>query len=229
MNKIEKHKEENMKKGFTLAEVLITLSIIAVIALLTVPSIIKNYKYKLYASTLKQTIAQLDDAIKSSIEDEHAPEFLKSIGGLSNNCTANNETGPCYIFEKYLKTKMKCAGSKDARCMSDKDYTTKNGKITLQMWNADRCDKLQNGATVCMVHNDNSSTTHVAIDVNGPDYPNIMGIDLFTGIVSPKGDIVDQDANPDHCNTETSSWNHVNDYTSGCLTKVIEDDWTIKE
>ena len=35
------------KKGFTLAEVLITLSIIGIIAMLTVPSIMKNYRYKL--------------------------------------------------------------------------------------------------------------------------------------------------------------------------------------
>ena len=37
----------NMKKAFTLAEVLITLSIIGLISVLTIPSLVKNYKNKL--------------------------------------------------------------------------------------------------------------------------------------------------------------------------------------
>ena len=41
-----------MKKGFTLAEVLITLGIIGVVAALTLPSLITNYRKK-------QTVAQL--------------------------------------------------------------------------------------------------------------------------------------------------------------------------
>lgn len=35
-----------MKKGFTLAEVLITLGIIGVVAALTLPSLITNYRKK---------------------------------------------------------------------------------------------------------------------------------------------------------------------------------------
>jgi prepilin-type N-terminal cleavage/methylation domain-containing protein len=71
-----------MKKGFTLAEVLITLSVVAVVALMTVPSIIKNYKYKTYAATLKQTIAQLNDAVQTSMLDENATSFIQSTYSL---------------------------------------------------------------------------------------------------------------------------------------------------
>ena len=219
-----------MKKGFTLAEVLITLSVIAVVALMTIPSIIKNYRYKLFAATLKQTVSQLEDAIKSSMADEHATTFVQSTGGLSNNCTTGHETGPCYLFAKYLKTTLTCSGSSDVRCMAA-NYKSLKGDATRPMWGAHRCGKLPNGATVCMVYNDfgMNSITHVAIDVNGPDYPNIIGVDLFSVRISPSGQIVDGNDNKDNCGVNTSSNNHVLDYASGCFTKVLENNWTITD
>ena len=43
MFKVQERKE-HMKKGFTLAEVLITLVIVGVVAALTMPSLVTNYK-----------------------------------------------------------------------------------------------------------------------------------------------------------------------------------------
>ena len=42
-----------MKKAFTLAEVLITLGIIGVVAVLTVPNIISNYQEKVLDTKIK--------------------------------------------------------------------------------------------------------------------------------------------------------------------------------
>jgi prepilin-type N-terminal cleavage/methylation domain-containing protein len=44
-----------IKKGFTLAEVLITLGIVGVVATITLPSVIKNYQKR-------QTVTQLKKA-----------------------------------------------------------------------------------------------------------------------------------------------------------------------
>lgn len=218
-----------MKKGFTLAEVLITMSIIAVVALLTLPSMIKNYRYKVFSSTLKQTISQLEDAIKSSMADEHANDFVQSTGGLANSCTAGAETGPCYLFNKYLKTSFMCTNSSDKRCVAPNGYKSMAGDATRNWWGADRCYKLSNGATVCMVFNDlGDKTTHVGIDVNGPAQPNIMGIDLFTGTIDNAGNIIDL-GNVAVCGVESGTANHINDYTRGCLKRVIQNNWTIIE
>ena len=45
-----------MKKGFTLAEVLITLGIIGVVAALTMPMLIQNYKNRVYVNQLKKNL-----------------------------------------------------------------------------------------------------------------------------------------------------------------------------
>ena len=48
-----------MKKGFTLSEILITLTIVGVVAALTVPAVMKNYRNRLYVAQLQKTYAQI--------------------------------------------------------------------------------------------------------------------------------------------------------------------------
>ncbi len=56
-----------MKKGFTLAEVLITLGIIGVVAALTLPSLVAKYKEKQYVTALKKAVSILDNAYRLAI------------------------------------------------------------------------------------------------------------------------------------------------------------------
>ena len=53
-----------MKKGFTLSEVLITLGIVGVVAVLTVPGVMKNYKSRLYTAQLQKPMPKLPIAFK---------------------------------------------------------------------------------------------------------------------------------------------------------------------
>lgn len=219
-----------MKKGFTLAEVLITMSIVAVVALMTVPTIVKNYRYKTYAATLKQVVSQLEDAIKSSMADEKADTFMQSTGGVASSCTAGKETGSCYLFLKYIKYVLACSSSTDKRCVSESGYKSISGAYANNIFGGN-CYKLMNGATVCLTYNDRgqNSITYFAIDVNGPGQPNIAGIDIFTGYISNGGSLVDTVDDPSKCSTKSGSENHIIDYTAGCLSKVIRNDWVIKE
>lgn len=55
-----------MKNAFTLAEVLITLAIIGVVAALTIPSLIQGYKKTEYSSKLKKFYSVMQQAIQMS-------------------------------------------------------------------------------------------------------------------------------------------------------------------
>ena len=76
-----------MKKAFTLSEVLVTLSIISVIAVLTVPSIVKNYRYKMYSTQLQKTYSQIQTAIKTVMEDEMTNDFYQTTAGAKDDFT----------------------------------------------------------------------------------------------------------------------------------------------
>ena len=67
-----KHHYKN-KKGFTLAEVLITLGIIGVVAALTLPALIQNYQKKATATSVKKAYSELNQIIERAKADYGDP------------------------------------------------------------------------------------------------------------------------------------------------------------
>ena len=65
---------KSRKVAFTLAEVLITLGIIGVVAVLTLPSIITNYQKKVTVERLKKTYSTLWQAVQMSVVDNDEVE-----------------------------------------------------------------------------------------------------------------------------------------------------------
>ena len=59
-----------MKKGFTLAEVLITLGIIGIVAAITIPNLVSNYKKSVTENKLKAQVALISSAIQMA-ESKH--------------------------------------------------------------------------------------------------------------------------------------------------------------
>lgn len=58
-----------MKKGFTLAEVLITLGVIGVVAALTMPALISNYRKNVVVERLKKFYTVMNQAVLQATEE----------------------------------------------------------------------------------------------------------------------------------------------------------------
>jgi prepilin-type cleavage/methylation N-terminal domain protein len=67
------------KKGFTLAEVLITLGIIGVVAVLTIPTLIQNYKKQQVETSLKKIYTTVNQAIQKA-ELDHGDYHTWTFG-----------------------------------------------------------------------------------------------------------------------------------------------------
>ena len=62
-------------RAFTLAEILITLGIIGIVAAITIPMLITNYQKRLTLTRLQKHYAQLNQVIKL-IDEEHGLAVL---------------------------------------------------------------------------------------------------------------------------------------------------------
>ena len=82
-------------KAFTLAEVLITLGIIGVVAAMTIPTLIANTNSQRYRSQFKKTLSTLNQAVRMSSEQQGI-DFASSQTNsmLINTLTGINGTCP---------------------------------------------------------------------------------------------------------------------------------------
>ncbi len=75
------------KCAFTLAEVLITLGIIGVVAAMTIPTLMANVKARQYSAKFKKTVSTLSNAAKMS-----QAQYGFDYSGLTDKCNAKSGT-----------------------------------------------------------------------------------------------------------------------------------------
>lgn len=228
-----------MKKGFTLAEVLITLGVVGIVAVLTVPAVVKNYRNRLYTAQLEKVSAQIADAIASEMNDEHTDNFYetKAAGKCSEEDTDDCTTGPEYLLNNYLKSiKKDCLDSSDEPCAtaSDSTYTTLDGDTTNGFTKGDYCIQTTNGAAVCAVYDADLTCMSLAVDVNAMAEPNITGRDIFAMDVHSDGTLSDYNSScidgndgcdPSSCTDGSNAVTTVRTAACGCYSKVRNAGW----
>ena len=113
-----KHKILN---AFTLAEVLITLAIIGVVAVLTVPSLIQRYQEKATVTKLKKAYSLLNQAYQMAVIDHGTYDQWGMInaeydeeGNMTNQDEFKNSYANIWkILAPYLKVVASCDFTKD--------------------------------------------------------------------------------------------------------------------
>ena len=101
------------KRGFTLAEVLITLGIIGVVAALTLPTLIHNHNKKVIETRLKKFYSSINQAILLSEADNGDKKDWADFDRTQNpNCIGgklDSEACVTDFYNKYLKKYLKTA------------------------------------------------------------------------------------------------------------------------
>ncbi len=197
---------KNKNCGFTLAEVLITLGIIGVVAALTIPGLMNAYKaHRLHSQFLKaystaQQVFKQMEADDVSLDPSTYP------------------TGTFYkTFGQYLQAPQFCYRNDDnTQCFSgtssSQQYISLDGNATVRYsWFDDGQIALQDGSLFLIENYTNTNQLWVSVDINGfNNKPNRWGYDLFTfefldGELRTMGDKETKYNNIDkYCNHEKS-------------------------
>ena len=176
-----------MKKGFTLAEVLITLTIIGVIAALTIPNLMRKWGDHADIAKVKETISILSNAMKMAVA-ENGPIDSWSWENGSKHVQVSK------MFAKYLKVTCN-----NGNCMNygwtqqgEYQYPKKTScyfkalKGILRTSNGPDNDiyrntaiQLNNGAVIAFEFYTNNNSIKVDFDINGVKKPAQFGYDMF--------------------------------------------------
>jgi len=163
--------------GFTLAEVLITLGIIGVVAALTIPSLMQNYKKHQATTKLKRFYSTMQQAIRLSEEDNgEAGSWTKeSLGDLKDDdgnvdYDANKKEVEQYV-NQYLRPYIKIA-----------DFQLLTNSNDTETYKGEAYMVFLDGSWVYL-HNGNCVDFYY--DLNGPNGPNKYGSDIFNFLLCP--------------------------------------------
>lgn len=105
------HTAPYRKFGFTLAEVLITLGIIGVVAAMTLPTLVQKYRNRVVETRLQKFYSMMNQAVKSAeVEYGDKKIWFEDVGGLAVDSDGNPIEGSSKIdiwFTKYLAPHIK--------------------------------------------------------------------------------------------------------------------------
>lgn len=182
-----------MKKGFTLAEVLITLGIIGVVAAMTIPALKKNIDTAQAVSATKKVYSILTQAYSQAAQENGDPtNWELSADGAGATKVLN-------ALAKYLKIAKDC-GTTDFSCFPDVNYKCLNNTNYTKMKNSSNARaQLSNGMSIqtqvwrpdCSADwgdgNYNNVCGSINIDINGFKNPNQFGVDFFPFFLTKNG------------------------------------------
>ena len=168
--------------AFTLAEVLITLGIIGVVAALTMPALIQNYRKSVVENKLKSEYSLISNAIRmSEAKNGSLEDWSTCDEDSSYECTKN-------FFDNYLAPELKIVKfcgleNRDECWTAPVSLSGKNGYLPTNSFNKTLTAILSNGTSLYMwAGGQNSEAAHLQIwfDIDGPTKgKNTIGVDVF--------------------------------------------------
>ena len=164
------------KNGFTLAEVLITLVIIGVVAALTIPTAIAKYQKTQTPIRLKKAYSTFAQAVTRAVAEYGSIESWEL--GADRTAQAADD-----FFDKYLKPYLRvdkdCMHSTSGVC--DFHYCFLDGTNCASLDSRYKRFYISDGTMIAMLIINQSDTKQVStiIDINGTKGPNLQGKDVF--------------------------------------------------
>ncbi len=217
----------NRKHAFTLAEVLITLGIIGIIAAMTLPSVVNKYQEQVTVTKVKKFYSLINQALLMAIKDNG---FVDEWDFIENDNEAEDGEDPLRsnnffnYFKPYLKISKECGS--ESGCIGSGVYKLLKGSNQVNYDNDKRYYKVilidgsymwirrdvYNPNTLCKGTEGKYSTACgvLWLDINGKNPPNTIGKDTFTFIIL-KNAIVP--SNNDDCKAGMSGW--------GCTSYIL--------
>lgn len=219
-----------MKKGFTLTELLISLTIVGVLAALTVPILMNNFQNRLFATQIKNFSAEIEQFAQDQLityktrdlfdTDFGEPSKLLTDGHFSivKICTKDNSLKDCWKTEADDKDKVKY------KYLYNRVATVGSGLTVI----------LKNGLMFRYQINTigGKKYARILVDVNGNDKPNIVGRDGFGFYMDSKGHIVDIPIGDPYeysvlLNSCKTSSNKASNYNAAyyCYSALVNNNW----
>ena len=211
------------KVAFTLAETLITLGIIGIVAAMTIPTLITNYQKESTVTRLKKAIAVINQAYKQSFDDVGEPD---SAFDMEAEEYFKQYWAPYIKVLTYCSNPQVCGYDSNNPFITPKK-TSANTTLVSQSWRT-TFYTMDGFLYIVMTAGGNPKgpSFDVLVDINGGAKPNRFGRDVFKLVRVPDGGGV-QPFGYDRTNDVVESSCADNGWT--CAEKIRRAGWRIEK
>lgn len=180
-----------MKKGFTLAEILITLAIVGILASLTIPTLVSSNQKKVWANSLAKAVNTISNSLSLMISKDGSYGLTDSslwkdvINGTDLKDALVEHLGKTMVITdgSYNVVPKTLYGEEKPGLLSDYVRLTTKGNITYFLLIGKDAEVIHN-------FNYNEWVADVIIDVNGEEIPNTIGKDIFGFLITDEGRLI---------------------------------------
>lgn len=208
------------KTGFTLSEVLLVLSVIGVVAALTIPTLIQKVSNDQYVSKLKKEYSTLSQAfllVQTDYNGDITPLFPGSATNVMNAFTTKlnvikncgTATGCWYNTPINGLNGTPTWPTPDTSFSGGKVILADGSLLFISNWSGTTCTGTYGTGPLA-----NSVCGYIYLDLNGPSGPNIIGRDFFEFWITQSG-IIPRGAFGDSVNCTGLG--------EGCSAKVLQE------
>ena len=170
--------------AFTLAETLITLGIIGIVAAMTIPALITNYQKESTVTRLKKAIAVINQAYKQSFDDVGEPD---SAFDMEAEEYFKQYWAPYIKVLTYCSNPHVCGYDSNNPFITSKNNSA-NTTLVSQLWRT-TFYTMDGFLYIVMTAGGNPKrpSFDVLVDINGGAKPNRFGRDVFKLVRIPDG------------------------------------------
>ena len=174
-------------KSFTMAEVLITLGIIGIVAAITLPALIGNYKKKENIALLKKAYTEISQALSRAEADYGTLDSWNFANFMTSS--ERNDYFTNYYLKPYMELIYICSTdngiSETKKCWTEKTLKLNGQEDTSMLTSGRYIFVTPAGYSVLYWLHGTGTGGHFIVDVNGPKKaPNQMGKDIFRFILT---------------------------------------------
>ena len=163
-----------MKKGFTLAEVLITLGVIGVVAALTLPNLLENTTTAQIGPKLAKAVTNFEQANIALLQSYQSDALVDT--GL---VTKTEELGVNEKYANKLSETLKISRLTEYGPFEE-PYITKDGMVY-----SIRTGDFEGDSKIKHKH----QVGELGVDINGPSDPNLSATDIFYFAIMDDGSL----------------------------------------
>lgn len=201
-----------MKKALTIGELLITMGIIGVIAMLTLPGFIQDYHKRVYTTKLKKSVEMIENAVNQACVDNNVSYFYQTPYVSAADGGKHQQE----FIDKYFKK----AGGVNQNPFATSYQVLSTGKVEsiIGLAASHGWAKLASGEAISFFCAGSGVNYCVfRVDVNSTDGPNIGGRDFFAIFLKIKTNELYDSQPTTTCGKDK--------YGYGCYAKLLEDNW----